>query len=171
MAALPNIDYVDFHLYPYQGNESGLQKYGQRLGFPNAVTGAGLRAQIQHVVRVAKANGKPVLSGEYGMNGSNTNTANPYPTYPRREHYRQLRRDFFEADGDIIVFWHYANANEAGGYNIYGPYAAPQLNGAGSPSFGNLNDDERPLKDLFLQRSRQLNGRRIPVDAINGYSR
>ncbi len=135
ISALPNIDYLDFHLYPNQGGPE-IQKFGQRLGYPNAVQGPGLRAQIRDYVTVGKANGKPVICGEIGFVKEEIGSNLHFPLYPRHEAFRALFDEFFGADGDGMLLWS-ATTTSGGSYSVV-------LEGY-NDAYSNENTDDRIL--------------------------
>ena len=108
MSALPNIDYLDVHNYPTQlGDGTQLMKYGQHLGYPNAISGDGYRAQLAHWVSVGHANNKPVIMTEIGFPLEVVTSNTYYPLYPRHEAFRNIFQDWFDIpDGaDGMCLW------------------------------------------------------------------
>ena len=102
VSALLNIDYPDSHMYPTQGGDgTALMEYGQRPGFPDAVSDAGLRQQLQDSIKVGHANGKPVVSGEIGFPREVTSSNTHYPLKPRHNAFK----DFFGVAGDGMLPW------------------------------------------------------------------
>jgi len=154
-SAISYLDYLDFHLYPTQGDNVHLQEYGQRLGYPNAVTGDGFRAQLRDYVASAKSNGKPALCGELGMIRENIADTTYFPLYPRSEAFRNIYVTFFdEADGDGMVLWH-GEITDGGTYTI-------NLTGWDGTTT-NLNYNDIPLVNHINERNGMLNGKRIRV--------
>lgn len=162
ISAMASIDYLDFHLYPAQGDNVNLQKYGQRLGAPNAVTRRGFEAQLRDFVTVGKANGKPVICGEIGFVKELQGDTVIYPLYPRHEAFRQIMRTFFEAGGDGMLLWSATTDPNGGTYSVV-------LDGV-SDTISNLNTDDRPLMSLIAQRNALMNGRRTPVALVDRIS-
>lgn len=162
ISALPNIDYLDFHCYPTQaGDGTPLMKFGQRLGFPNAVTGAGFRAQLQDYIKVGHANNKPVICGEIGFPREVQASTTHYPLYPRHTAFKNIFKDFFDAGGDGMLLW---SATVTGG----GSYSVGLADSGGEETNDNTNDTK--LMSLVAQRNALGRGRRIPVDAVKGIS-
>jgi len=153
LSALPNIDYLDFHCYPTQGNgETQLLQYGQRLGYPNAITGTGFIAQLKDYVAVAKANGKPCICGEIGFVKEVIASTQSFPLYPRHEAFKKIFDTIFDNDGDGVMLW---SATQTGG----GSYSIILGDFTGTPT--NLNSDDTPLMNIISRRVFQ--GKRIPL--------
>lgn len=161
--SLSNIDYFDFHVYPYADSpDFSLNKYGQSLGFPNSATAEGLTRQLVNFVKIAKAAGKPCMIGEWGVDKRNT-VLNSYPSYPRQVHFAKLFNDFFGADGDGALLWHYATSNilDDNNYNIL-----PSEVHSGSNDNGNLNDDDSNLISVIAQKASQINNKRRSLSQV-----
>ena len=154
-------DLVDFHVYPNQGGTE-LKKFGQRLGYPNAITGAGFKAQIRDVVSVAKAQGKPCVCGETGQDGDVNGSNIYYKQFPRVEYFREFGNDFFGAGGDLIFIWHIASGATSGSYDI-------GISASGGENIFDNSDDTR-LVSYIAQKNSQLNAKRIRVDDVRGIS-
>ncbi len=152
-------DILDFHLYPNQGGTE-IKKFGQRLGYPNSLTGAGLKAQIRDVVKQGKDNGKPVVCGETGQDGDIEGSNLYYPQFPRVNYIKEFSKDFFDAGGDLIFIWHAVAASTSGSYDV-----ALAASG-GENVFDNSNDTR--LISFIAQKNRQLNGKRIRVNDVRG---
>lgn len=163
--ALSNIDYYDFHTYVYDDSPTfTLRKYGQALGEPDTKSARGLTKQLMDFVRIAKANGKPVVIGEWGVDKRNT-LNDLYASYPRETHHAKLFRDFFNAGGDGVCLWHGATSAilDDNNYNIL-------LDGVhtGANDNGNENDDDTTLLSVIAQTNERINGRRISVNKVVG---
>lgn len=159
VSQLTNIDYLDFHCYPTQGGDgSALQKFGQRLGYPDAISGGGFRRQLQDYIKVGHANGKPVICGEIGFVREVTAANTHYPLYPRHNAFKEIFKDFFDADGDGMILW---SATLTGG----GTYSVGLADTGGEELNDNTNDTK--LMSLIAQRNSQINGKRIPVALVN----
>lgn len=159
ISQLPNVDYLDFHIYPTQGGDgTQLQKFGQRLGYPNAITGEGYRRQIQDYIKVGKANGKPVVCGEIGwvkeVVASNTYT----PMYPRHNAFKRFFQYFFGAGGDGVLIWSASTNPTAGSYSVVLDGVAEEI--------ANENTDDRPLMSLVAQWNSLGRGERRRVDDV-----
>lgn len=130
MAALPNIDYVDFHLYPNEANGNGFGKnvgggtiwgWGVFLGFPpispNVYGAAGLFAQIKDYIAKAKANNKPCVCTELGYNkdyiagpsGDGLLVQNPVQTA-----MMTIINTLFENGGDGVLLWSISQGANSG---------------------------------------------------------
>lgn len=119
LGALTDIDYYDFHIYPYEDHATfGLRKYGQSYGFPNAVTYNGFQHQMMQYIGIAKGGGKPVLIGEWGVDKRNATNGTNLTAYPKNIHYKELFNLFFGSDGDGILLWHYTHLFDDINYNI-----------------------------------------------------
>lgn len=121
LTKLPNIDFLDVHVYPTQVSGAGqIQKYGQHLGYPNAISGDGFRAQLKDYIDVGHANGKPVIIGEIGMVKEVAPDTTYYPLYPRHTAFQNYFADFFDlADGgDGILLWSIVGGTGGGTYSI-----------------------------------------------------
>lgn len=117
-STLQNLDATDFHMYPTQGGDgSQLQKYGQRLGYPNAINGEGFRAQIRNYVASAKANNKPCVCGEIGFPKEVICDNTYFPLYPRHKAIDEIAKEFFTAGGDIFTLWN-ATYNSGLSYSV-----------------------------------------------------
>lgn len=156
------LDMVDFHCYP---NQSGteLHKYGQRLGFPNAISGAGFKAQIHDYVRVAHANNKPVVCGEIGFDKDITGSVLYYPLHPRHNAFKEFFHDFFDVGGNVLFIWHAARGLTSGGsYDV-------AVGATGHPEVNDNSNDTKTMS-LVAQWNAKLTGKRIPLNAIEGIS-
>lgn len=148
-SAIDAVDYLDFHFYPTQGGDgSQIKKYGQRLGYPNAITGDGLRAQLVDYTAVGKANGKPVVCFEVGFPreviGSNTY----YPLYPRVNTFTDIFDTLFDAGADGVLIWQ-CETNDGGTYSV-------NMTGSWNGNTTNLNFDDRPMATLISERNTEL---------------
>lgn len=154
LSSIPTIDCFDFHMYPTQADPTRLQKYGQHLGSPDAVTVTGWLRQIkQGYIATGKNNGKPVVCSEYGMTKEYFPQVQGYPFSPRARHYEQLLRDFFEAGGDMFLFWSYSSGNA--GYEI----CADGTDG----NTTNINFNDNSLLDSIRALHYRINGQRVQV--------
>lgn len=156
------LDMVDYHCYP---NQSGteLKKFGQRLGYPNTITGAGFKAQTHDYVRVAHANNKPIVCGEVGFDKDITGSVLYYPLHPRHNAFREYFHDFFDVGGNLLFIWHAARGLTSGGsYDV-------AIGATGSP---NVNDNSNDTKTMSLvaQWNAKLRGGRIPLNTVEGIS-
>lgn len=145
--ALTNIDYFDFHIYPYADSPTfGLKAYGKSLGYSGS-TSEGFLAHINQYITIAKAAGKPVIIGEYGVDKRNTSVADAYLAYPRATHFTNILQDWFSRNGDGFTFWHYTNLFDDNNYNIKpdGVHVAPYAN-------SNINDDDSSLSAAIEAR-------------------
>ena len=163
--ALTNISYFDFHLYAYDGSYN-LQKYGQSLGEADAASARGLTRQIRDFIKIAKANNKPCIIGEWGIDKRNTSN-NLYPSYPRQNHFKKLFSDFYDSGGDGILLWHYSTESilDDNNYNI-----RPDGAHSGDYDNGNENDDDSSLRSLIAQTANRVGSKRIVVDSVRGVS-
>lgn len=141
-SALDVLDYGDFHTYPTQaGDGSQLMKYGQRLGYSNAISGDGYRAQLRDFVTVMKANGKPVVCGEVGFPREVVCSNTYFPLYPRVNALKEIGEVLWEEGLDGFIPWH-GESGEGGSYTIN---LANTWNGVTT----NNNYDDRPIISLF----------------------
>lgn len=146
------IDYGDFHMYPTQGSDpTQIQKYGQRLGYPNTVNAPGLRAQIRDFVDVFKGNGKPASWSEAGLSKDISYSNTIYTLNPRVEAFRNWSNDFFGADGDAMGIWT-GTYNTGTGYSVH----LSGWNGV----YTNENSNDIPIQDLISTRNASLLNRR-----------
>jgi len=165
--SLTNVDYFDVHIYPYQGDNVHLQKYGQALGFPNSASMQGLRAQMDKFCQLAHAQGKPMIVGEWGVIKTN-NSNDLYTNYPRSVHFQKAMDDFFASDGDGFIPWHYYGQEPYGTDNNYGIQSQGTYpNSAPFTSMPALNQTDMPLIDYFRARNKQLQGKRIVVSDLD----
>lgn len=148
-SALPEIDYLDFHSYPTQsGDGSQLQKYGQRLGYPDAISGDGYRAQLQDFVAVGKANGKPVLCGEVGFPREVIASNTYFPLYPRVNAIKEISDVLFDAGADGLVLWH-GEITDGGSYSV-------NFTGTWDGTTTNLNWDDRALASFITTANKYV---------------
>jgi len=159
-SALNVIDYGDFHLYPNQSDNVNLMKYGQRLGYPDTVTGDGLVAQIKDYVKTFKDVGKPCMMGETGLVKEIKSSRMNYPLFPRHDYLKQLSNDFFQAGGSIILNWHAGLGKTSGSYDI-------ALFAEGGESV-NDNSNDTKLISYIAQKNSHINGKRIRVSDVKG---
>lgn len=143
IAALPNIDIVDYHTYPTQQDGVHLQEYGQRLGFPNAVSGDGYRAQLRDFVDVPKALGKIATISEVGFPREEIADNTYFPLYPRINAFKEITEVFFTEGGDGICIWH-GEDGDGGSYTV-------NVSGTWDGTTTNLNFDDRPVAAFILQ--------------------
>lgn len=148
---LPNVDYLDFHLYVYEDHPSfALRAFGVYLGYSTTPTAEGLTAQIKNFVSLAKSAGKPCVVGEWGVDKRNTVTT-PYTAYPREAHFDKLFTDFFDVGGDGLCIWHYTSLFDDNNYNIY-----PAGIHTGSNTSFNVNDDDTGLRQLISRKNTDI---------------
>lgn len=157
-ADLTNVDFIDVHCYPNQGG-SELLKYGQRLGYPNAISGDGFRAQLRDYVTVAKAKSKPAVMGEVGFVAENPGSNIYFPLNPRTNGLTEICNEWFKSDGDGLLIWHGGLATES--YNI-------DFDATGG-EFLDTNSNDTRMMSYIYQKNYRLNGRRIPADAQRGF--
>lgn len=126
----PNIDYLDFHIYPNQNNGTGfgyssggeIYGWGYRLGYPPVAhyqpSAAGFRAQIKDYIDVAHAAGKPVLCGEVGL--EHFNATGNYPITSRYIFYKEFFKDFFDLvdGGDLVAPWSIVPGGTSSSFDI-----------------------------------------------------
>lgn len=153
--ALSNIDYVDFHMYPFGDYDAfGLKKYGQALGYSNSVSQIGYKDQIIDYIGQAKILGKPIIIGEYGVDKRNTIIGNGDP-YPRSVHFNGLFDFFFGSGGSGILLWHYSISEilDDNNYNI-----KPNGVHTGQNANNNDNDDDSTLREIITKYKSYING-------------
>ncbi len=142
---LSQLDYLDFHTYPTQVDNIHLQEYGQRLGFPDAVSGAGYKAQLRDFVNVGKANNKPVLCGELGMIRDTIGDNTYFPLYPRVNAFAEIFNTLFDAGCDGIILWH-GEISDGGSYTV-------NITGSWDGNNINANWNDTTLAQLITQRN------------------
>ena len=159
--ALPDIDYFDFHFYPYRDPPAfGLRAYGQNaLGNSSAQpTEAGLLAQLRQFISDAHAAGKPVTIGEYGVDRRDTSTSDPFMAYPRATNFARFVSAWFAAGGDGFTIWHFSNLLDDNNYTVF-----PGAPHTGENANANANDDDadllKVLQDNAPGRASGLQGR------------
>lgn len=154
ISALTNIDYMDCHLYPTQGGgELQILEYGQHLGYPDALTGDGLRDQIRDYVNVAKANNKPCVIGEVGfIREAVTASTTYFSLYPRHAAFKEIFDVFFGGDGDGVMLWS-ATYTGGGSYSV----ALNPWNDART----NANTNDSDLMNIISRRV--FKGSRVPI--------
>lgn len=131
-------DFCQYHTYPTQGgDDTQLRKYGQRLGFPNEISGDGYRAQLEDFVAVAKANDKPCVIGEVGFSREVIRSNTYFPLHPRKDAFEEIARVLFDAGCDFIYPWN-AETNDGGSFSV-------NITGTWDGNTTNLNYDDRPL--------------------------
>ena len=159
--ALTNIDGIDYHNYPTQaGDGTQLQKYGQRLGYPNTITGNGYKAQIYDYNKAGKIDiNKPVVCGEIGLPSEVIASNTHYPLYPRHNFFKEFFHDFFDTGGDVVFLWH-ATILIGGSYSVL-------LDATGNPTV-NDNSNDTKIMSLVAQWNAKLAGKRIPLSAVEG---
>lgn len=152
---LANVDILDFHLYPTQGGgETQILKYGQRLGYANAVNGPGLDAQIANIVTSVKAGGKVCVCGETGFIREAVGLTNHWPLYPRHSAFKRIFDIIMDNDGDGMLIWS-ATYSGGGSYSVsVGPWTG---------STTNANYDDRELMSTLVRKLHS--GSRIPASA------
>lgn len=162
--SLSNIDYFDVHIYPYQGNNVNLQKYGQALGYPNSASMQGLKHQIDKFVQIAHANNKPMVISEWGV--IKTNASNDlYTNYPRWMHFQKAMDEFFGSDGDGFIPWHYYGSQDYGTDDNYGIQSQGDYpNSSPFSSMPEFNKTDMPLISYWRRKGKHINGQRGLVD-------
>lgn len=150
--SLPNIDYFDFHFYPYEDHPRfKLRAFGQKLGHPNIPTANGLLAQFSEYITAAKNSNKPVIVGEWAVDKRNTQEK-PFTAYPRAVHFKRILEEFFGRGGDGFIIWHYGvHAFDDNNYNI-----TPEANWEDRYRNNNQNDDDQPLRTVIRTIAQQL---------------
>lgn len=151
-ALLTNIDFVDIHCYPNQGGTE-LLKYGQRLGYPDAISGAGFRAQLRDYVTAVKAT-MPVIMGELGFDKNIVGSTTYFPLNPRSRVAKEIMDEWYGAGADGVIWWH-AATSDSGSYDV-------NIKGYGGLAV-NSNSDDRPLMSVITRRIHY--GKRIPISA------
>lgn len=143
IAQLPNINYVDYHIYPTQGGGEVevTKKYGQRLGYPNTVNREGFEAQMKDFIDVAKQYGKPSVITEIGYIREAIGSNAIIPLYPRSDNVKYHHSQWFNNDGDGVIWWH-GEINDGGSYSY-------NISGTWNGNTTNLNFDDRPIVDLI----------------------
>lgn len=157
---LPALDFMDYHTYPNQADGIHLQEYGQRLGFSNAVSGAGYVAQLKDFISAAHTNNKPAVIGEVGLVVENVADNTYYTLYPRYAFMKQFLQDFFDNGGDGVIPWHGSSGSTASSYDI-------ALNASGGESTTDNSNDTK-LVSVLAQRAYQVNGQKIPTRVVKG---
>lgn len=149
LTQLPNIDYLDFHLYPNQANGTQIHVFGVRFGFSSTTpTAEGFNAQILDYIAVAKRNGKPIIIGEYGYVREEVASNTIITQYPRVAGFTELFNTFFCNDGDLIAPWN-GEVSDGGSYSI-------NIAGTWNGNTTNLNFDDRPMCALFLAENTHI---------------
>lgn len=145
-AALASLDFIDVHCYPTQSG-TALHKYGQRLGYPDAITGAGFQAQLQDYVTQCHNRNKPVVMGEIGFDDGVVASNTHYPFSPRSKGVKNLMTDWFGYGGNGMLWW------------------SATITGGGTYSIGLTDTDEPdgPLNATITWFNGRLNGRRALV--------
>lgn len=155
-----NIDYFDFHMYPWASNPTNtLNKYGQSLGYPNSASFNGWLAQLDQYVYYAKLAGKPIIIGELGIS-LNNNLNDLLVSYPRHVALSNILKHFFNRNGDGILLWHYKIEDQ----NNYGIY--PVSSHSVDYSLPSENANDTNLRSIISQINYKINGKRILVDKI-----
>lgn len=167
--ALPNIDYVDFHMYPFADSpDFTTRKYGIKLGYPITNKRGGLVAQIDELIKIAKITlGKPILIGEVG-NHKNNEVREQYPSYSRDVFVDKYLNDFIGRGGDAVVFWHGATERafksplDDSNYNFKfgGVHTGVYAN-------GNDNDDDTRALDVITKYASIANNKRKPSESLD----
>lgn len=152
-ADIATLDFIDFHHYPTQ-SQTELHKFGQRLGYPDAISKAGHDAQLADYVSVVKAKGKAAILGEFGFDKDYINSNDYYPLNPRWRGYKAVYDTWYGAGGDGIIPWSAAN-NDSGSYDV-------NIVGYGGTTTNN-NSDDRPLMKVIVERI--FSGTRKPISA------
>lgn len=150
-AGVPNVDILDFHSYPTQGGgEVNLLKYGQRLGYPNAISGDGYRAQLADFVSVIKGGGKICGCGEVGFVREVAASTDNFPLYPRHNAMKEIYTVLINADIDYILNWH-ATVTGGGSYSM-----GLAERGTGNYWGTNANSNDATLMAYINQKNAQL---------------
>lgn len=151
MPSMVNVDILDFHHYPTQGGgETQILKYGQRLGYPNAITGDGLRAQLRDFVNVIRAGDKISGCGEVGFVREVAALTNHFPLYPRYEALKEIMEILFERGISYVLPWS-ATVTGGGSYSI-----GLAENGTGHYWGTNANSNDAKLMQYINQKNTQL---------------
>lgn len=160
-----NIDFFDFHVYPYNDNPTNtLKKYGQALGFADAASKAGFLAQLNQWISVAKAAQKPIVIGEIGIDKRN-DANNLMTSYPRHVGFSEIMKYFFNRDGDGFMIWSYHTTIDGPSWEII---PTGDHDGSYNLPVDNVNDTK--LRSVISQYSHKTVAKRIPVDKVTGIS-
>lgn len=159
-----NIDYFDFHFYPWTTNANGgFNKMGQAYGAPNAKSKNGMVFQIDRFIYDAKTTGnKPVVMEEFSIHKQTTDN-DTSANYPRWIGTSEIMKYFFDRGGDGFMFWSYSNLSDDTSFTI-----KPDGVHTGSNANSNLNDDDTPLRSVIAMNSYHIMGKRIPVSQVAG---
>ena len=155
---LTNIHFYDFHMYPLEdATDYRLKAYEQKIlsNINAGRTRRGFLAQINEYVSVAKANNKPVIIGELGID-KRANVATVFPTYPRVDFFRDFANYFFSIGGDIINIWHGTTSIfDDNNYNVLvsGTHTGGNAN-------SNDNDNDASLLQLIADITSSFNRKR-----------
>jgi hypothetical protein len=142
-AASPYQDYNGYHVYPSKGGTQ-LLKYGQRLGYPDAISGDGFRAQLQDFIDVPHSYGKPAILEETGIDGDVVGSNTYYTLFNRYEFAKALFVDWFDTGGgNGIDLWHLSVTPPSGSYDI-------ALDSTGGEAITD-NSDDTNLVNLIKQ--------------------
>lgn len=151
LSAISTIDYLDVHTYPTQGGaDDQLIEFGQHLGYPDAISGDGYRAQLRDYVAVAKANGKPAIIGEVGFSREVIRSNTYFPLYPRVNAFSDIFATWFDAGGDGVILWH-GEVSDGGSFSIN------LVDWDGTTT--NLNYNDTPVQALINGRNHSFRGR------------
>ena len=150
--SLVNVDILDFHHYPTQGGgEVQILKYGQRLGYANAITGDGLRAQLRDFVDVIRAGNKIAGCGEVGFVREVAASTQYFPLYPRHDAIKEIMDILFERGISYVLPWS-ATVTGGGSYSI-------GLDESGTRAYwgSNANSNDATLMEYIKKKNTQLN--------------
>lgn len=112
-----------------------------RVNDNNSRTSAGLLAQLEDFVSVMKANGKPVVCGEFGFSRDVIRNNYHFPLYPRVNAIKLIGNTLWDAGLDGLIHWH-GESSDSTSYTIN---MANTWNGVTT----NDNFDDRPIISLF----------------------
>jgi hypothetical protein len=166
ISALPNIDYLDVHLYPDHDDgvhlsDGGGKYWGQAFGYNTGVSGDGLRAQLKDYVTVGHANNKPVIISEVGFVVGTTGDNTYYPLYNRYKAYKAILTDFLDvAGGDGVIPWHAAPAATSSSFDI----ALEATGGAGVTD----NSNDTDIVNLFSTYNTSFLSDVTPSQTVSG---
>ena len=156
LSALTNIDILDVHIYPTQGGDgTQLQRYGQNLGYPDAISAAGFWAQVNDWVSQGVANDKVVFVDEIGFS-KDVVCSNTYLTLsPRPAFLEEFGKRFFSAGGSAVGLWHATTDQAGASYSIV-------LNGYNGIKT-NVNSNDIPIMEMINRTNGSINNRRSRI--------